>query len=346
MAKVKCGIDVLKGNIGMFHNLKLGLITNYTGVDRNLNSTIDILNENSELISLFSPEHGVRGEFQAGAHVPDYIDEKTGVKVYSLYGESRKPTRDMLKDIDALVFDIQDVGARYYTYLYTMAYGMEAAAEFGKQFIVLDRPNPIGGTKIEGNILNTGFSSFVGMYPIPIRYGLTIGELARLFNSEFNIDCDLKIVELEGWSRDMYFEDTHLDFIAPSPNIPTIDTALLYIGTCLFEGTNVSEGRGTTKPFELIGAPWIDGDRLAHGLNSIGMEGVVFRSHYFTPTFSKYEGELCGGIQIHVRDRATIEPFNIGIAIIHNLVKSYEEFKFLEPSSDGRHLFFDLLSGK
>ncbi|HHW71254.1 MAG TPA: DUF1343 domain-containing protein [Clostridiales bacterium] len=345
MDKVKCGIDVLKEEMDILQGLKLGLITNYTGVDRDLNSTVDILKESSELICLFSPEHGVRGEFQAGAQVPDYIDRKTGVKVYSLYGDNRKPTKEMLKDIDVLVFDIQDVGARYYTYIYTMAYAMESAAELGKRFIVLDRPNPLGGIKLEGNILDTEFSSFVGMYPIPVRYGLTIGELAKLFNTEFNIGCDLKVMELEGWSRDMYFEDTNLEFIAPSPNIPTVDTALLYIGTCLFEGTNVSEGRGTTKPFELIGAPWMDGDKLAYELNSMNMEGVIFRPHYFTPVFSKYKGELCEGIQIHVRDRDAIEAFKIGISIIHNLVSNYEEFKFLEPSSSGGHPFFDLLSG-
>ena len=345
MTTVNCGVDRIKEDSSILKGLRLGLITNYTGVDRELKSTIDILNEVGELTCMFSPEHGVRGDFQAGAQVPDYVDEKTGVKVYSLYGDKKKPTKDMLRNVDPLVFDIQDVGARFYTYLYTMSYSMEAAKEFGKKFIVLDRPNPLGGMKVEGAILDTAFSSFVGMYPIPTRYGLTIGEIARLFNSEFDIGCDLEVIELEGWKRDMYFDDTDLNFIAPSPNIPTIDTALVYIGTCLFEGTNVSEGRGTTQPFQTIGAPWIDGEKLAQDLNAMNLKGVKFRPHYLTPTFSKHEGELCKGIQIHVRDRETIEPFKVGVAIVHNLASNYEEFEFLPPYREGGRQFFDLLAG-
>lgn len=345
METVKCGIDRIKEDSNILKGLRLGLITNYTGVDRELKSTIDILNELGELVCMFSPEHGIRGDVQAGGEVPDYIDEKTGVKVYSLYGDKKKPTEDMLRDVDALVFDIQDVGARFYTYLYTMSYSMEAAKEFDKKIIVLDRPNPLGGLKTEGAILDTKFSSFVGMYSVPTRYGLTIGEVARLFNSEFDIGCDLEVVELEGWKRDMYFEDTGLDFIAPSPNIPTMDTALVYIGTCLFEGTNVSEGRGTTQPFQTIGAPWIDAEKLACDLNDMGLKGVKFRPHYFTPTFSKYEGELCRGVQVHVRDRETIEPYKVGVAIVDNLARNYEEFEFLPPYNEGGRQFFDLLAG-
>ena len=345
MKKVKCGIDVLKDNNGIIKGSNIGLITNHTGVDGNLKSTIDIVNEIGNLKCLFSPEHGVRGNFQAGVHVSDYVDDKTGVTVYSLYGDIKMPTEYMLKDIDVILFDMQDVGARYYTYLYTMAYAMQAAKKFDKKFVVLDRPNPIGGIQVEGNILNTEFSSFVGMYPIPVRYGLTIGELATLINKEFDIDCDLEVIKLENWDRKMYYDDTLLNFIAPSPNIPTIDSAILYIGTCLFEGTNVSEGRGTTQPFQIIGAPWIDCYKLADQLNELNLEGVIFRPHYFTPTFSKYQGELCQGIQIHITSRETIRPFEVGVNIVYNIYKNYREFEFISPKNERGKFSFDLLAG-
>lgn len=345
MEKVKCGIDVLKGNSGIIKGSNIGLITNHTGVDGNLKSTIDIVNEIGKLKCLFSPEHGVRGNFQAGVHVPDYVDDKTGVTVYSLYGKTKMPTEYMLKDIDIILFDMQDVGARYYTYLYTMAYAMQAAKKFDKKFIVLDRPNPIGGIQVEGNILDSEFSSFVGMYPIPVRYGLTIGELAALINKEFDIDCDLEVIKLENWDRNMYYDDTLLNFIAPSPNIPTVDSAILYIGTCLFEGTNISEGRGTTLPFQIIGAPWIDCYKLADQLNELNLEGVIFRPHYFTPTFSKYQGELCQGIQIHITNRGTIRPFEVGVNIVYNIYKNYREFEFISPKNERGKFSFDLLAG-
>lgn len=342
---VECGIDRLKEDSSILKGLRLGLITNYTGVDSELRSTIDIINGVGQLSCMFSPEHGVRGDLQAGDQVPDYVDEGTGVKVYSLHGKHKKPTEKMLEDVDALVYDIQDVGARFYTYLYTMSYAMEAAKEFNKKFIVLDRPNPLGGIETEGAILNTEFTSFVGKYPISTRYGLTIGELAKLFNREADINCDLELVEMEGWKREMYFEDTGLDFIAPSPNIPTMDAALVYIGTCLFEGINVSEGRGTTQPFEVIGAPWIDGERWAQELNDIGLKGVKFRPHYFIPTFSKYKNQLCRGVQVHVRDKDIIEPYKVGVAMVNNLAQNYEEFEFLPPYSEGGQQHFDLLAG-
>jgi len=237
--------------LNIFGNKRIGLITGPSGVDRNLNSTIDIINKNFNLTALYSPEHGVRGNFQAGEKVGDYIDERTGIKVFSLYGNNKKPTKEMFQDIDIMVIDVQDVGSRYYTFLYTMAYAMEACKENDKTFVVLDRPNPIGGSKVEGNILNTKFSSFVGLYPITQRYGLTIGEIAKFFNGEFNIGCELNVVKLEGWKRDMYYDETGLLWVNPSPNIPTIDSAVLYNGTCLFEGTNISEeGRGQQSPLK------------------------------------------------------------------------------------------------
>ncbi|SFP72958.1 exo-beta-N-acetylmuramidase NamZ family protein [Caldicoprobacter faecalis] len=346
MACVKCGIDVLKEQANKIEGLKIGLITNYTAVDVNLRSTIDILNEVGKLRCLFSPEHGVRGDLQAGVHVLDYVDERTGIKVYSLYGQTKKPTAEMLKDVDVLIFDIQDVGVRYYTYLYTMAYAMEAASELDKKFMVLDRPNPIGGLQVEGNVLDTRFSSFVGMYPIPIRYGLTIGELALLINEEFGIGCDVEVIAMEGWKRDMYYDETGLLWINPSPNIPSLDAAVLYSGTCLFEGTNISEGRGTTRPFEIIGAPWLDPYKLADEMNQKGLSGVIFRPVHFVPYFSKHKNELCKGVQIHVTDRKRVNAVEVGIRLLYTIVKmSGENFKWVAPSGDSRHYFIDYLAG-
>lgn len=346
MVRVKCGIDVLKERTNEIQGLRIGLITNHTGVDAGLKSTIDVLNEIGQLKCLFSPEHGVRGDLQAGVHVNDYVDERTGIKVYSLYGQTRKPTAAMLKDVDVLIFDVQDVGVRYYTYLYTMAYAMEAASEFGKKFVVLDRPNPIGGLQVEGNMLDARFSSFVGMYPIPIRYGLTIGELGLLINHEFGIGCDIEIVAMENWQRGMYYDETGLLWINPSPNIPSLDAALLYSGTCLFEGTNISEGRGTTKPFELIGAPWLDPHKLADEMNKKGLDGVVFRPAYFVPYFSKHKGELCRGVQIHIADKKRINAVEVGIRLLYAIAKmSGENFQWIAPSGDGKRYFIDCLAG-
>jgi uncharacterized protein YbbC (DUF1343 family) len=274
-------MDLLKGK-------RVGLITNPTGVDRSLKSIVDTFyhNKNIHLTALFGPEHGVRGSEDAGAYVPFYIDKKTHIPVYSLYGETKKPTPEMLKNVDVLVFDIQDVGTRFYTYIYTMAYAMQAAKENHIPFIVLDRPNPLGGTKVEGPVLDPKYSSFVGMYPIALRHGMTVGELAKYFNNEFNIGADLTVVKMKGWKRNEYYDETPLQWVMPSPNMPTLDTALVYPGAALFEGTNVSEGRGTTRPFELIGAPYIDGDVLAQKLNELKLPGVVFRSANFTPTTS------------------------------------------------------------
>jgi uncharacterized protein YbbC (DUF1343 family) len=343
MKTVKCGIDRIEEDSSILKGMRIGLITNPTGVDKDLKSTIDILKGMGELVCLFAPEHGVRGDVQAGLPIADDVDERTGVKVYSLYGDRKKPTESMLRDVDALVFDIQDVGARYYTYLYTMSYGMEAAREFGRKFIVLDRPNPLGGIVTEGAVLDPAFSSFVGRYSIPARYGLTVGESARLINCEFGIGCNLEVVELAGWERNMYFDDTGLDFIAPSPNIPTADTALLYAGACLFEGTNVSEGRGTTQPFQLVGAPWIDGYKLAQDLNQMNLKGVRFRPACFTPAFSKHRGLLCKGVQMHVRDRNNMEPLKVAVAILSNLARDYKEFEFLPNNKEGTK--FDRLAG-
>lgn len=346
MARVKCGIDVLEDRLNEIRGLRVGLIANHTAVDASLRSTIDILNAMGVLKCLFSPEHGVRGDLQAGVQVANYVDERTGIKVYSLYGQTKKPTAEMLKDVDVLVFDIQDVGVRYYTYLYTMAYAMEAASEFGKKFMVLDRPNPIGGLQVEGNMLDTRFSSFVGMYPIPVRYGMTIGELALLINREFGIGCDIEVVVMENWQRDMYYDETGLLWINPSPNIPSLDAAILYSGTCLFEGTNISEGRGTTKPFEMIGAPWLDPYKLADEMNEKGLDGVVFRPVHFVPYFSKYKDKLCKGVQIHITDKRRVNAVEVGIRLLYTIARmSGDNFQWVAQSGHGKRYFIDYLAG-
>lgn len=343
---VKCGIDNILKYSDIFKNKRIGLITGPSGVDSRLKSSIDIINKEFNLKALYSPEHGVRGDFQAGEEVGDYVDKITGIKVYSLYGRNKKPTREMLKDIDVLVLDVQDVGSRFYTYLYTMAYAMESCNEYDKTFVVLDRPNPIGGDKVEGDILDTNFKSFIGLYPITQRYGLTIGELATLFNEEFNINCDLHIAKLEGWTRDMYFDTTGLQWVSPSPNMPILDTAVLYNGTCLFEGTNISEGRGTTKPFEIIGAPWIDGYKLSDMMNDMHLDGVRFRPLYFVPTFSKHQGKLCSGVQIHVIDKKKVNSVELGVRLLYEVVKvSGDNFQWVKVPKENDSYTIDHLAG-
>jgi len=314
--EVLLGIDRIDENLSLFEGKRVGLITNQTGFNRDLVSTIDVLNEKVNLVALFAPEHGIRGDLQAGSNVSSYVDEKTGITVYSLYGSTQKPTAEMMALIDVLCIDIQDAGARFYTYVYTMAYAMEACQEFGKQMVVFDRPNPAGGTNFEGNILDVAYSSFIGKYPIVQRHGMTIGELAGLFNTEYGIGCDLEVILMEGWERDMYYDDTNLPWVVPSPNFPSVDTALVYPGTCIFEGTNMSEGRGTTTPFQVIGAPFIDANEFAQALNDLELPGVIFRPAYFTPTFSKHTNVLCKGVQVHVTDRETFMAVKTGWAML------------------------------
>ncbi|WP_188454185.1 exo-beta-N-acetylmuramidase NamZ family protein [Virgibacillus oceani] len=346
--KFELGVEVLlKDHKNLIEGKRVGLITNPTGVDQDLNSIVDILHNDPdvELTALYGPEHGVRGSAQAGEYVEYYIDEETGLPVYSLYGQTRKPTPEMLENIDVLLFDIQDVGTRFYTYIYTMAYAMEAAAENDIPFIVLDRPNPQSGTKVEGPVLDPDFASFVGMYPIPLRHGMTVGELAKLFNSEFDIGADLTVVEMNGWKRKMYYDDTQLQFVMPSPNMPTLDTALVYPGAALIEGTNVSEGRGTTRPFELIGAPFINSTDLASELNALHLPGVTFRAASFTPAFSKHSGTLSHGIQIHITHRNAFHPVETGLHIVKTIHDMYpRDFEFRAENSAGVS-FFDNLIG-
>ncbi|MGG1685738.1 exo-beta-N-acetylmuramidase NamZ family protein [Pseudalkalibacillus sp. NRS-1564] len=346
--KFKLGVEVLlEDQKELIEGKSVGLITNPTGVDQELNSIVDLLHNDSDvdLKALYGPEHGVRGSAQAGEYVEYYMDEETGLPVYSLYGSTKKPTPEMLEGIDVLLFDIQDVGTRFYTYIYTMAYAMEAASENDIEFIVLDRPNPLGGETVEGPVLDDEYSSFVGKYEIPLRHGMTVGELASLFNEEFEIGADLTVVEMDKWKRDMYYDDTPLEWVLPSPNMPTLDTALAYPGAALIEGTNVSEGRGTTKPFELIGAPFINATELASELNELKLPGVDFRAASFTPSFSKHAGELTHGVQIHVTDKEAFKPVKTGLSLVKTIHDLYpEDFEFRAENSAGVS-FFDLLVG-
>lgn len=326
--KVLCGADLVARD-GFDFKGKCGLITNHTGVLRNLSSTVDMLKEKCSLTALFGPEHGVRGDVQAGENITSYIDKKTGLPVYSLYGDDTSESEKALASLDTVIFDVQDVGARFYTYAYTMTDAMKLCAEHGVKFAVLDRPNPIGGIKAEGTVLDRSFSSFVGRFPTPTRCGLTIGEFALMMNETENIGCDLTVVPMEGWRREMYYDDTDLVFIQPSPNIPAVDTAFVYIGTCIFEETNISEGRGTTKPFEMIGAPWLDSKAV---IETVGQqEGVILRECSFTPTFSDYKNCFCHGIQLHVTDREVFSPFAVGIRLLDAIRKTHDEFE-IEPS--------------
>jgi uncharacterized protein YbbC (DUF1343 family) len=342
---IKVGIERLDEHLNLFKDQRVGLITNPTGVDRNFRSTIDLLTEKVNVTALFSPEHGIRGNLQAGVHLEPYVDEKTNVMVYSLYGKTRKPTKEMLDGIDVLAFDMQDVGARFYTYLYTMAYAMIACAEYGKKFVVFDRPNPLDGVHVEGNILDLDYRSFVGYYELPQRYGLTIGELARLFNDVYKIGCDLEVVLMDGWKREMSYQDTGLHWILPSPNIPTPDSVYPYVGTCIFEGTNLSEGRGTTKPFELIGAPWLKADEVIEAFHKYQLKGIRLRKHYFTPMFSKHQGELCAGVQVYITDKNQADIV-YGSMVLFNVIKElHQEFELLPPFKEGAHRFLNLLVG-
>lgn len=345
MTKIKLGIDQIDDYLYVFKDQRVGLITNPTGVNSQLESTIDILNKKTHLTTLFSPEHGVRGDLQAGIKLDNYQDEETGCMVYSLYGKDRKPSEDMLKDVDVIAFDIQDVGARYYTYLYTMAYAMMAAKEQGKKMVIFDRPNPVGADKVEGNILDLSCRSFVGYYPITQRFGLTIGELALLFNKEYDIDCDLTVIPMANYKRTDTYNDTGLHWIFPSPNIPTTHTAYAYLITCYFEGTNMSEARGTAKPFEMFGAPWFKAKPLLDALGQYHLPGVWFRKTHFTPYYSKYNNELCEGIEIIIDDYDTLEPVKTGMTIIYLLKELYDQFEFLKPAYEGRHPMIDFLNG-
>lgn len=341
------GIERIDEFMHVFNNKRIGLITNPTGIDSNFKSSIDILREKTNLVGLFSPEHGVRASIQAGEHLDTYIDEETGIMVYSLYGKTKKPSKELMDKIDVMSIDIQDCGSRYYTFIYTMAYCMQACAEYNKEFVVFDRPNPINCEEVEGNKLDIEkYRSFVGYYPIAQRHGMTMGELARLFNEEYGINCKLTIIPMKNYERWMDFEDTKLPWVVPTPNLPTISTAYVYNATCIFEGTNVSEGRGTTTPFELIGAPWINSERLSEELNSYKLPGVYFRPQYFTPTFSKYVGKLCGGVYVHITNRKTFKAVLTSWTMLYHIRTKYkDDFSINKPYVEGKPGLFQYEAG-
>jgi uncharacterized protein YbbC (DUF1343 family) len=345
---MKLGLDVfLENHIHLFKGKRIGLVTNLTGVNRDLVPTIDLFHDHPDirLTALYGPEHGIRGDAKEGEEVASSTDPYTGLPVFSLYGPTKKPTPEMLEPVDVIVFDLQDIGSRYYTYIYTMAYVMEACGEQGMPFVVLDRPNPIGGTAIEGNLLESELKSFVGLFPIPNRHGLTIGELALLYQHEFGISCDVTVIPMEDWTREMYFDRTGLFWVPPSPNSTGLDMSILYPGTCLIEGTNLSEGRGTTRPFEFVGAPFIEGYRLAKTFNQLGIPGILARPISFVPTYQKYMNVRCEGVQLHVVDRRKIHSLQAGLALLETIAELYpKDFAFREAASNGNR-FFDLLAG-
>ncbi len=328
---VKLGSTVLLDS-GRLRGRRIGIVSNPASVDRNLRHIVDLAlsDENLRVNALFGPQHGFRSDVQDNMIETPHAEFDGGgkrrVPLFSLYSETREPTPEMLGDVDTLVIDLQDIGTRIYTYAYTMANCMRACQRHGVQVIVCDRPNPIGGVEVEGITLEPGCESFVGLFAIPTRHGMTIGELARLFNEHFGIGADLAVVRMEGWSRTLYADETGLPWVMPSPNIPILESAVVFPGTVHIEGTNASEGRGTTRPFELVGAPWIKAERFAARLNARQLPGVYFRPAVFEPTFQKHARTACGGCQIHVLDRHAFKPVLTGIAVI-------DEMHAADPSS-------------
>ena len=349
--------NFLTNHLNLVKGKRLGLITNPTGVDSHLNNLIDLFHEDPDidLVALYGPEHGVRGNAQAGENVPFYREKKYDLPVFSLYGQSMEhdtgmlgdmdehmrsfdtvetgkvPEDSMIENVDVMVFDIQDIGTRIYTYISTLAYCMEVCAKNGIEFIVLDRPNPINGVIMEGPLLEyPEFSSFVGLFPIPIRHAMTIGELAQLFNERFcTKKARLTVIPMIGWKRSMWYDQTSLPWVSPSPNMPTLRTATVYPGQVFLEGTNISEGRGTATPFEIFGAPWIDGQDLTKNLNRLNLQGVKFRETRFTPSFSKFNGKLCNGAHISVLNRNIFQPFMTTLHVIKTVKDMYpEQFRF------------------
>lgn len=345
---IQLGVDQLLSTMpDIIRGRRVGLISNYTAVDGELCSTIDRFLSCSEfrLTTLFGPEHGVKNCAREGEPVAFEMDAHSRLPAYSLYGDTKKPTASMLDQVDVFVLDLQDIGSRYYTNMNTMALAMAAAAEHHKPFLVLDRPNPIGGIRQEGNILQSEFRSFVGGGPMPNRHGMTMGELARWFYRIEGLDLELHVMTMRGWKRSMDFEHTQLSFVSPSPNTTHVDMAMLYPGLCLFEGTNLSLGRGTTHPFEVVGAPFIDGHELARSFNQKKLAGVHARPTYFVPQSSPFQGELCGGVQLHITDRPRFQPVRSGIHLMAVLQERYPDDFTILPKVGGKPSFFQLLAG-
>ena len=342
VAVVTLGIEQLLGpERHRVDGRRVGLLCNPASIDSAFRHSADRLagDRGLTLAAIFGPQHGFRADLQDNMiETPHTQDRRRGVPIYSLYSEVREPSAEMLKGLDVLVVDIQDVGTRVYTFIYTVANCLRAAARQGLPVIICDRPNPIGGDAVEGSLLDPRYASFVGQFPIPLRHGMTVGELARLFNDGFGLGAELHVVTMDGWRRGMYYDDTALPWVMPSPNIPTLDTAIVYPGAVLFEGTMLSEGRGTTRPFELIGAPWIDGERLAAAMNARGLRGVHFRPVCFEPTFHKHARQTCGGCQLHVTDRTAFAAVRASVELLdefHRQAQSH--FAWREPPYEYEH---------
>ena len=344
----KLGLEVfLESHLDLVAGKRVGLVACPSSTDRHLRSSVDCLYHHPavNLVALFGPEHGIRGDAQAGSKVATAIDPLTQLPVYSLYGATHRPEPEMLRDIDTIIIDLQEAGVRFYTFVATTLYVMQAAAEAGISVIVLDRPAPITGSRIEGPLLDPAFTSFVGPSSLPIRYGMTIGELTRMLNEE-EIHCDLTVIPLEAWSREMWYDQTNLPFIPSSPNLPTLDSVTLYPGTCLIEGANLSEGRGTSRPFEYIGAPWIKAEPLVDQLSALNLAGVRFRPVFFVPTFSKYQGELCAGVHVYVADRDRFQPVSAMLHVLQTLKRTYpDDFAWRPSWNPGAPRPIDLLWG-
>jgi len=350
MGRVLPGLQRLLDRPEPVRGLRVGLVVNPSSVTPDLKHAAVALSgrRGVRVTALFGPEHGIAADAQDLVEVGHSRDRETGLPVHSLYGETRVPTPEMLAGVDAMVFDVQDVGSRYYTFVYTMLHVMEACARESKRVVVLDRPNPIGGDAVDGNVLDPAYRSFVGMHPLAVRHGMTAGELALLFREELALDVDLHVVPMKGWRRAMAYEDTGLPWVLPSPNIPTVDTAFVYPGGCLVEGTNLSEGRGTTRPFELVGAPWLDAHALARALDGERLPGVGFRAAAFTPTFQKHAGVPCHGVQVHVFDRRRFPAFLTYLLLIrHARRQDPGRFAWRDPPYEYEHvrLPIDILCG-
>lgn len=350
--RTKLGIEKIVENAETLRGQRVGLVCNQASVlPGTFVHSADAFQAHPDidLTTLFGPQHGIRGDVQYNMiETPHEVDKRTGIMVYSLYSEVREPTQEMVADIDTFVVDLQDVGCRIYTYTYTMANCMIAAAKFGKRVVVCDRPNPITGVHVEGNVTETEFTSFVGEYELPTRPGMTIGEMAAMFNEHWGIGCDLEVVRMDGWSREMWHEQTGLPWVLPSPNIPTIDTCVVFPATVHLEGTELSEGRGTTMPFELNGAPFIDPYAWAAELRRFDFAGVAFRECYFQPTFSEFTGQSCGGVALHVTDREAFTPVIVGITMVKTAYDMYGEH-FQWRQNDYEYEFgrnpFDIVCG-
>lgn len=333
------GVDqFLQKHLSLVKGKKIGLLAHGASVTSTFKWVPQVFSEHDQvdLVQLFGPEHGVFGTAQDMEGVENCIEPITGIPVASLYGrtvESLKPKENDLKTIDVLVCDLQDVGTRFYTYVYTMAFCLEACAKMNIPVIVLDRPNPLGGDRIEGNVLtDLSFRSFVGWYSLPVRHGMTIGELAKMWNATENFNCDLTVIPMQNWKRSFYYDQTGLRFVPPSPNMPTLDTALVYPGGCLIEATEVSEGRGTTMPFEWMGAPYMNAGILTEELNGLNLSGVHFRPFHFKPSFQKWAGQECCGVQLHVTDRQNYDSYTVGLYVIQTMKKLFPEFSWREKA--------------